>query len=193
MRNTRHRASLANIHTYSWFPEWENAFLPWWVWFLADDHISEVKFETKIEASDCRKPHCIVLRRDMCKLKSPIEWNLLIILLKYLHAIIFRKPFTIIPIEVVLVLPGLSYFNEWWVWVCNRRRSREGVIQMSKQWKQQKMACAVEDRFALASYFLSSYWTELLYNRKNFNFLTEAQFFLLWRKWNLLSVNEVSG
>lgn len=62
-----------------------------------------------------RKPHSIVLRRDMCKLKSPIEWNLLIILLKYLHAIIFRKPFTIIPIEVVLVLPGLNYFNEWWV------------------------------------------------------------------------------
>lgn len=46
--------------------------------------------------------YCALLSRsDMSKLKSPIEWNLLIILLKYLYAIVFRKPFNIIPIEVV--------------------------------------------------------------------------------------------
>lgn len=45
--------------------------------------------------------YALLSRSDMCKLKSPIEWNLLIRLLKYLCAIIFRKPFNIIPIEVV--------------------------------------------------------------------------------------------
>lgn len=94
---------LANIRASAWFAKWENAFLPhrfcFSVWSYFRGEIWNKNWGIWLEKAqfDC----ALLSRSDMCEWKSPIEWNLLIILLKYLYAIIFRKPFNTTPVEVV--------------------------------------------------------------------------------------------